>query len=96
MRPVAGTAFADGLAAGDAVRLRIGLGHRVLLRGDGVVLQLADREIALPAATEHALRAVLGGAPWTVGSLPGMDEPDQIVLVRRLLREGVLVPAGRA
>ncbi|MHA6781076.1 cupin domain-containing protein [Pseudonocardia saturnea] len=96
VRPIAGTAFADGLAVGDAVRLRIGLGHRVVARGDRVALQLADREIALPAATEPALRAVLDGDPWTVGNLPGMDEPDQIVLVRRLLREGVLVPAGRA
>jgi hypothetical protein len=30
-----------------------------------------------------------------VGSLPKMEEADQIVLVRRLLREGVVVPAGR-
>jgi hypothetical protein len=29
-----------------------------------------------------------------VGSLPGMDQTDQLVLVRRLLREGVLVPAA--
>jgi lysine-specific demethylase/histidyl-hydroxylase NO66 len=93
--PLAATAFADGLAAGDSVRVRIGLGHRVVGRGDRVVLELADREIALPASTATALRAVLGGAPCSVGSLPGMDGADQIVLVRRLLREGVLVPAGR-
>jgi hypothetical protein len=29
-----------------------------------------------------------------VGRLPGLDEPDQVVLVRRLLREGVLVAGG--
>jgi hypothetical protein len=27
-----------------------------------------------------------------VGELPGLDLADQLVLVRRLLREGVLVP----
>jgi lysine-specific demethylase/histidyl-hydroxylase NO66 len=92
VRPVAGAAFADGLAAGDVVRRRLGLGHRVVARGDRVVLELADREIALPAATAPALRVLLDGDPHAVGSLPGMDHDDQLVLVRRLLREGVLVP----
>ncbi|GAA2535523.1 cupin domain-containing protein [Pseudonocardia hydrocarbonoxydans] len=93
VRPVAGAAFAAGLAVGDAVRLRAGLGHRVVDRGDTVVLELADREIALPARTAPAVRAVLDGGTHPVGSLPDMDGPDQVVLVRRLLGEGVLVPA---
>ena len=93
VRPVAGAAFADGLAEGDVVRLRIGLPHRLRPQGDRVVVELADREIGLPAATAPALSALLGGDPCAVGSLPGMDSADQLVLVRRLLREGVLVPA---
>ncbi|MBW0114212.1 cupin-like domain-containing protein [Pseudonocardia sp. KRD-169] len=96
VRPVAGAAFADGLATGDAVRLRAGLGHRVVERGGKVVLELADREITLPAVTGAALCSALDGATHPVGSLPGMDEADQIVLVRRLLKEGVLVPATPA
>ena len=92
---VAGTAFAAGLAPGDVVRLRIGLHHRLRQADERVVLELADREICLPAFTEEALRALLGGTPVAVGSLPKMEEADQIVLVRRLLREGVVVPAGR-
>jgi hypothetical protein len=92
---VAGTAFAAGLAVGDVVRLRIGLHHRLRHAGEQVVLELADREVALPAFTEEALRALLGGDAVAVGSLPKMEEADQIVLVRRLLREGVVVPAGR-
>ena len=40
------------------------------------------------------MRALASGGTCSVGSLPGMDEADQIVLVRRLLREGVLVPAA--
>jgi lysine-specific demethylase/histidyl-hydroxylase NO66 len=95
VRPVAGVAFAEGLSPGDAVRRRTGLAHRVVRRGAQVVLELADREIALPAATAPAVRALLGGGTHAVGSLPDMDEPDQLVLVRRLLREGVLVPAAR-
>jgi bifunctional lysine-specific demethylase and histidyl-hydroxylase NO66 len=92
---VAGTAFAAGLAPGDVVRLRVGLHHRLRHAGEQVVLELADREVALPAFTEEAVRALLGGDAVAVGSLPKMEEADQIVLVRRLLREGVVVPAGR-
>ena len=92
---VAGMAFADGLAAGDVVRRRVGLPHRLRAGAEKVVLELPDREVAFPAFTEPALRVLLGDAPAAVGNLPGMDEEDQVVLVRRLLREGVLVPAGR-
>jgi hypothetical protein len=92
---VAGTAFTAGLATGDVVRLRVGLHHRLRHAGEQVVLELADREVALPAFTEEAVRALLGGDAVAVGSLPKMEEADQIVLVRRLLREGVVVPAGR-
>ena len=92
---VAGTAFAAGLAIGDLVRLRGGLHHRLRPGSSTVVLELPDREVSFPAFTEPALRTLLGGTPAAVGSLAGMDDDDQIVLVRRLLREGVLVPAGR-
>jgi len=92
---VAGTAFAAGLGVGDVVRLRVGLPHRLRDDDERVVLELPDREIALPAFTGPAVRALLSGDPVPVGSLPEMEEADQIVLVRRLLREGVVVPAGR-
>jgi lysine-specific demethylase/histidyl-hydroxylase NO66 len=94
--PLAAAAFADGLAPGDAVRLRAGLRHRLVPRGDRVLLELPDREVGLPPACAQPLRALLTGEPCRVGDLPGMDEADQLVLVRRLLREGVLVPAARA
>ncbi|GAB2678537.1 hypothetical protein GCM10027271_44520 [Saccharopolyspora gloriosae] len=94
VRPVAGAAFAEGLAAGDAVRRRTGLHHRLLEQHDEVVLELPDRRLSLPAATAVPLRALLTGGTVRVGELPGADEADQVVLVRRLLREGVLVPAA--
>ena len=77
------------------MRLRVGLPHRLRDDDERVVLELPDREIALPAFTGPAVRALLSGDPVPVGSLPEMEEADQIVLVRRLLREGVVVPAGR-
>ena len=92
VRPIAGAAFADGLAAGDLVRLRIGLRHRLTAGGDQLALELPDREITLPVQAEAALRAILDGERHRVGDLPGLDAADQLTLVRRLLREGVLVP----
>jgi cupin superfamily protein len=91
--PLAAAAFAAGLSPGDTVRVRAGLAMRVVERGGSVDLELPDRALTLPAATLTALRAVLEPGRHDVGSLPGMDQADQLVLVRRLLREGVLVPA---
>jgi bifunctional lysine-specific demethylase and histidyl-hydroxylase NO66 len=96
VRPVAMAAFAEHLAAGDGVRRRAGLRYRVVGRGEQVLLFLPDRQITFPAATEAAVRSLTSGETCSVGSLPGMDEADQLVLVRRLLREGVLVPAAHA
>jgi hypothetical protein len=48
-----------------------------------------------PTPVAPALEALLGGGTHVVGDLPGLPAADQVVLVRRLLREGVLVPAAR-
>jgi bifunctional lysine-specific demethylase and histidyl-hydroxylase NO66 len=94
--PVATAAFCDGLAAGDTVRRRTGLRHRLVPSGETVLLELPDRQVRLPATCAEPLRVLLTGGPCRVGSLPGMDDADQVVLVRRLLREGVLVPAAQS
>ncbi|WP_461155677.1 cupin domain-containing protein [Saccharopolyspora tripterygii] len=94
VRPVANAAFTDGLSTGDSVRRRAGLGYRLTARDGLVVCELPDREISFPAATAAALRALLQGGTVQVGGLPELDEADQLVLVRRLLREGVLKPAS--
>jgi hypothetical protein len=95
VRPVATAAFVERLAPGDAVRVRAGLGHRLLDSGAaGVTLELPDRRIDLPGGTATALRTLLDGPISVVGALPGMPADDQVVLVARLLREGVLVPAA--
>ncbi|HEY3504387.1 MAG TPA: cupin domain-containing protein [Actinocatenispora sp.] len=93
VRPVAGAAFARRLSVGDAVRRRTGLRHRLVEGDEHIVLELPDRQITLPAATAAALRALLDDGVTTVGKLPGLDESDQVVLVHRLLREGVVVAA---
>ena len=58
------------------------------------MLQLPDRTITLPASTADAVVELCSGAEHKVGDLPGLDESDQLVLVRRLLTEAVLVTTG--
>ena len=54
-------------------------------------MALPTKSISFPAVCEPALRAVLDGSPVTAGSLPGLDAEDGLVVLRRLLREAVLV-----
>ncbi|MFI5495640.1 cupin domain-containing protein [Actinoplanes sp. NPDC051859] len=95
VRPLAQLAFAERLAPADQVKIRAGLRWRLHDDGsDQVVLTLADRTLRLPAYCAPALHFVLDGDIHHVADLPGLDDDaDRLVLVRRLLREAVLVPA---
>jgi bifunctional lysine-specific demethylase and histidyl-hydroxylase NO66 len=93
LRPLANAGFARSLRGDERVRLRAGLAHRLTPTSDGVTLELADRTITLPASTAAALELLLLGGSVEVAQLPDLADDDQLVLVRRLLREGVLVPA---
>ena len=90
--------------------LSVGEMKRIVLGPDGVgwhqsldigSVRLTERHLHSdpPTAAEleacaEAVRALLGPGSRSVGDLPGLDEADQLVLVRRLLREGVLIPAS--
>lgn len=89
IRPVAQAAFADTLTADSRVRLRTGL-HLALGQGR---IELADTTVGYPPECDQAVEALLAGPAVRVGDLPGLDEQSQLVLVRRLLREAVVVPA---
>ncbi|MEU8223731.1 cupin domain-containing protein [Kribbella sp. NPDC048915] len=88
--PLAHAASIASLAVGTTVRLRAGLRCR-LVPGDPLVLQLPDRTITFPLSTRAAVTELVSGTDCKVGNLPGLDDADQLVLVRRLLREAVLV-----
>lgn len=81
----------DEVDADVAVTPRPGQRVRVHTDGDRIVLDLADRQVRLPAGTRPAIDAMLADAPVRVGDLPGLDDASQVVLARRLVREGVLV-----
>jgi ribosomal protein L16 Arg81 hydroxylase len=61
---------------------------------DVVALTLGDRTLRLPAAAAPALTDLLSRETFTVRDLaPYLDEKGRITLVRRLVREGLLVVA---
>ena len=80
------------LTSATALRPRGGLATTVRIEGDRVVLTAPGRTVRLPAFTEPALRRLLAG-PFTPAGLPGLDEESALVLARRMLREGVALPA---
>jgi hypothetical protein len=91
--PVAQFAAAAGAGPDTMVRARPGLRWRLATDGQRATLRLADRSISVPGGCAPALRVALAGDPVRTGDLPGLSGEDAVVLVRRLLREAVLVPA---
>ncbi len=96
--PVAPLATLDAAdAAGAAVvRWRRGLIATITDAGARVVLRLPDRTISFPASCAPAVRALHSGAVADADTLPGLDRDDATVLLRRLLREAVVVPRSAA
>ena len=92
--PLASLVAADLLDGSTQLQLRTGLRGRVTRDETSLQLRLIDKAVTLPIAAEAALKTVLTGEPLTPLDLPGLDADEQLVIARRLLREGVLVPAS--
>jgi ribosomal protein L16 Arg81 hydroxylase len=93
VRPLASLAAAD--SADVEVCWRHGLVATVERSGDRVVLHLPDRTITFPESCLEAVRALHRGDIARPATLPGLNPADGAVLIRRLLREAVVVPAQR-
>ena len=89
--PLAQLAAAAGAGPDTAFRLRAALRVRMDEGAAQLRLTLLDRTLTLPAAAAAAVKAVLVGEPLTPAELPGLDPHEQLVLARRLLREGLVV-----
>lgn len=74
------------------VRWRHGLIGTPQIVDDRVVLRLPDRTITFPGYCAPAIEALHRGVVADADTLPGLDHADSTVLIRRLLREAVLVP----
>lgn len=92
VRPLASLAAAEQ-AATIAVRWRHGLVATVRRRDGRVHLVLPDRTVSLPDVCADAIAALHAGLVADAGALPGLDAADGEVVIRRLLREAVVVPA---
>ncbi|TQR83528.1 cupin [Mycobacterium hodleri] len=93
VRPLASLAAAEQ-AATIAVRWRHGLVATVRRRDGRVHLVLPDRTVSLPDVCADAIAALHAGLVADAGALPGLDAADGEVVIRRLLREAVVVPAN--
>jgi bifunctional lysine-specific demethylase and histidyl-hydroxylase NO66 len=89
--PLAQLTAAAAVDPGTVLRLRAGTRLRIDETPDAVRLVLLDRTITLPASAAEAVKVAAAGASFRAGELPGLDSAGQVALVRRLLREGLLV-----
>jgi bifunctional lysine-specific demethylase and histidyl-hydroxylase NO66 len=79
------------------VRRRPGAVCHLRQREDRLEVLLGDRALRMPARLAPVMRAILASDRLAVGDLAGhLDPPSRLVLVRRLIREGLLetVAAG--
>lgn len=100
-RPILGGQLLELLGVDDVgdehqVAIRPGTRWRLDVDDDRAVLHVGDRRIELPAVVEPVLHRLLDGATHPVRELSDlMDASSRGVLVRRLIRDGVLVTIGR-
>ena len=80
------------LHADTVVRPRAGLGWEVADADGRTTVRVGVTTVSVPGYAGAALRRVLSG-PATPAGL-GLDDADGVVLVRRLLREGLVLPGG--
>jgi hypothetical protein len=84
--------IAPAITARTRVEPRPHLIYVLRAREEHVELQYGASTITLPAAVAEPLKFALRGQPFVVRDLPGrLDEASKIVLVRRLIKEGLLV-----
>jgi mannose-6-phosphate isomerase-like protein (cupin superfamily) len=81
----------DGLDDTTVVERRPASLHRLRSDGDTLAVTWGNRRVTFPAALEAAVTRLLDSGPLPVGNLADLlDGPSRMVLVRRLVREGLL------
>ncbi|MCZ4080107.1 cupin-like domain-containing protein [Rhodococcus sp. H36-A4] len=93
VQPLKTVAFMTSLDADSSVVWRRGSTASIDVDGGKVHLGLRGTTISLPAECSAAVIQLRAGKVCRVGDLAGLDTESAIVVTRRLLREGVLVPA---
>ncbi|OZC70849.1 cupin [Rhodococcus sp. 06-462-5] len=94
VRPLASVAAMGALRGENSIRLRPGVFARVAHTKAGVAMALRNKTITLPSQCADAIESLMKGAPCRLDSMPGLDTADALVVARRLIREGIAVPAA--
>jgi len=82
------------LAAASLVVARPHIVYLVREENEQLTIVFGSTQITMPSFTREAVAFALGGSPFAVCDLPGdLDEAGKVVLVRRLIREGLLMRA---
>ncbi|MEK8071484.1 cupin domain-containing protein [Rhodococcoides navarretei] len=93
VRPLASVAAMGGLRGEDSIRLRLGTFARIMHTKNGVSMVLRNKTVTLPSQCADAIETLMKGASCRLDALPGLDTDDAVVVARRLIREGIAVPA---
>ncbi len=93
VRPLEQLAAAEALSLDTPLRLRDASRLRLEHGEERVRLRMLDRVIDLPLAAADAAEQIATGGVFTPDELPGLEPEEQLTLARRLLREGIVVPA---
>jgi hypothetical protein len=100
-RPPVLTGTLEGLLDLDAITDRTEVRRRprsvceLQARGERLIVLLGDRELRMPASLEPAMRRIAAAGrlrPEDLG--PELDPESRVILVRRLVREGLLEAGG--
>jgi uncharacterized cupin superfamily protein len=91
VRPLA-TLEASESAGTSRVQWRRGLVATIDFSDGRVVLRLPDKVMTFPMSCADAVAALHRGLAADAETLPGLDHADATVLIRRLLRDAVVVP----
>nr|WP_245819669.1 cupin domain-containing protein [Rhodococcus yunnanensis] len=94
VNPLHTVSFMTHLGADSTVVWRRGLGATIRADAKSIHVRLRKKTVSLPAECAEAVYLLESGKPCRVGDLTGLDIDSAVVVARRLLREGVLVPAS--
>lgn len=94
LAPLAQLAALRELSAETNLQLRAGLRPLLRATGDRLSMDVNGTTISWPAQTGPALELALSGEVFQPTECKGLDPDEQLVVARRLLREGIVVPAG--
>jgi lysine-specific demethylase/histidyl-hydroxylase NO66 len=90
--PLAQLQAQSQLTAASPLRLRPALRLTVTHDQSHSVIAMPDKQVTLPVVAEAALKVALSGLEFSPADLPGLEPDEQLVIARRLLREGIVLP----